>query len=122
MICASCQGCYFGDRGALYPVGYWITAAVPAPIHPGAQCPAFISRSLCLHGCLLCAVFSSELSNISKSYLKPCSFLPTPRGSQGTPDFGSERNTSCPTFNCFSTYKCNFYVTTHAVFSKLETL
>ena len=122
MIYASCQGCYFGDGGALYPVGYWITASVPARIHQGARCPAFTSWPLCLHYFPLCAMFSCELSNTSNSYLKLRSFLPTPRGNQDTPGFGSTCHTSCPTFNCFSTYICNFYVTTYTIFSKLEKL
>lgn len=106
MIYASCQGCCFGVGGALYPVGYWITVSVPAHVHQGALCPALISWPLCLHCFPLCALFSSELSNTSNSYPKPQRFLPTPRGYQDTAGFASARHTSCPAFNCFSTYIC----------------
>lgn len=105
MICASCQGRHFCDGGALYPVGYWITASVPVRIHQGTQRPAFISWPFCLHYFPLRAMFSSELSNTSNSSPQPLCFLPTPRGSQDPPHFfGSERQTSCSAFNCL--YVC----------------
>lgn len=104
MICASCQGRYFCDGGALYPVGYWITASVPARIHQGTQCPALISWPFCLHYFPLRAMFSSELSNTSNSSPQPLSFRPTPRGNQDTPHFfGSERHISC-SLSCLYVY------------------
>lgn len=123
MIYASCQGGYFGVRGALYPVGYWIAVSVPAHIHQGALCPAFISWPLCLHCFPLSALFSSELSNTSNSYPKPQRFLPTPSGYQDTPGFASACHTSCQHLTVFlHICICNFYVPTYAVFSKLEKL
>lgn len=124
MICASCRSCYFGDGNALYLVGYWITASVPAHIHQGAQCPVCIWWPLCLPSFPLCVVFSSEPSNTSNSYLRPQSVLAanSQRQTGHSSHFGSAYHSSCSALNCFPAYICNFYVTTCTVSSEVEKL
>ena len=123
MIYASCQGCCFGVRGALYPVGYWITVSVPAHVHQGALCPAFISWPLCLHcsPSVLCFPLSYQILLIpTRSLSSSCQPPEDIRTLLALPLHATLPAQHLTVF--LHIYICNFYVPTYAVFSKLEKL